>query len=50
MAYNYNRTFLAGSVVLEILGDDKTMECEIDGIAVYYEVVGQGRPVVMIHG
>jgi pimeloyl-ACP methyl ester carboxylesterase len=26
------------------------MECEIDGIKVYYEICGEGKPVVMLHG
>jgi pimeloyl-ACP methyl ester carboxylesterase len=26
------------------------MECEISGLSVYYESLGQGRPIVMLHG
>jgi len=26
------------------------MECELDGITVHYEVFGQGRPILMLHG
>ncbi len=26
------------------------MECELDNITVHYEIVGQGKPIVMIHG
>jgi pimeloyl-ACP methyl ester carboxylesterase len=31
------------------LGGD-VAEIELDGISIYYEVVGEGRPIVMLHG
>lgn len=26
------------------------MECKVKNIPIYYEVIGQGKPIVMIHG
>jgi hypothetical protein len=26
------------------------METEVQGINIYYEIIGEGRPIVMLHG
>jgi len=26
------------------------MECELDGLTVYYEIEGEGTPILMLHG
>jgi pimeloyl-ACP methyl ester carboxylesterase len=30
--------------------EEEKMKCEINGLSVYYESFGQGRPIVMLHG